>query len=108
MIKTTRHTRETSVTRFSQCFAPYLCDAVSLWNDAERQLTTKDLAPKDAVDESNCESFVCDVDWKTGKDDGPGPKPLTDRLFWLQMVVTGKKRGGGMRTQPHDEGETFC
>eukprot|EP00904_Undaria_pinnatifida_P012189 jgi/Undpi1/80/HiC_scaffold_1.g00080.m1 len=36
-------------------------------------------APKDTVDESNSASFLQAVDWNAGTDDGPGPKPLTDR-----------------------------
>ncbi|CAM9483729.1 unnamed protein product, partial [Pylaiella littoralis] len=43
------------------------------------EIPKRDLAPKDTVDESQTGSFLHAVDWRTGSDDGPGPKPLTDR-----------------------------
>lgn len=37
--------------------------------------------PTDTVEEEKSPaSFVCAVDWNAGVDDGPGPKPLTDRF----------------------------
>ena len=48
-------------------------------NSMLRQIPRRDLAPKDTVDESRTGSFLHEVSWRAGTDDGPGPKPLTDR-----------------------------
>lgn len=37
------------------------------------------------MDESQTGSFLQAVDWRAGTDDGPGPKPLTDRYFGLLL-----------------------
>ncbi|CAM9193788.1 unnamed protein product, partial [Hapterophycus canaliculatus] len=43
------------------------------------EIPRRDLTPKDTVDESQTSSFLHGVNWRTGTDDGPGPKPLTHR-----------------------------
>eukprot|EP00903_Cladosiphon_okamuranus_P011263 g10621.t1 len=43
------------------------------------EIPRRDLAPKNTVDESQTGSFLHAVNWRAGTDDGPGPKPLTDR-----------------------------
>lgn len=56
----------------------------TLMPDVPSKIPRRDLAPKDTVDESRTGSFLHTVDWRAGTDDGPGPKPLTDR--WVLVA----------------------
>ncbi|CAM9586390.1 unnamed protein product [Ectocarpus sp. 4 AP-2014] len=45
------------------------------------EISKRDLAPQDTVDEFKTSSFLHAVNWSAGTNDGPGPKPLTDRAM---------------------------
>lgn len=53
--------------------------------DGSSKIPRRDLAPKNTVDESQTGSFLHAVDWRAGTDDGPGPKPLTER--WVRCLI---------------------